>query len=137
MDEANRSQALLGTTTKMVWVLAARHLYVQANEGEELGLCTDREAKGLRVDQQRATTTSVYPREVDEWGGIFVECGECGVEGSVSRLLLWRCCEEVYTKARSMANATLLLSYCDTTWVSVVSRARDTEGLLVSMGDEQ
>jgi hypothetical protein len=41
----------------------------------------------------------------------------------------------VYTKARSMANATLLLSYCDTTRASAASRARDAEGLLFSMGD--
>ena len=36
----------------------------------------------------------------------------------VSRLLCWRCCEGVYTKAMLMANATLLLSYCNTTWAS-------------------
>jgi hypothetical protein len=55
----------------------------------------------------------------------------------VSRLLCWRCCEGVYTKARSMANATLLLSYCDTMRASAASRARDAEGLLFSMGDVQ
>jgi hypothetical protein len=52
----------------------------------------------------------------------------------VSRLLCWRCYEGVYTKARSMANATLLLSYCDTMWASAASRACDAEGLLFFYG---
>jgi hypothetical protein len=43
----------------------------------------------------------------------------------------------VYAKARSMANATLLLSYCDTMQASAASRACDAEGLLFSMGDVQ
>ena len=52
----------------------------------------------------------------------------------VSWLLCWRCCEGVYTKARSMVNATLLLSYCDTTRASAASRACDAEGLLFFHG---
>ena len=120
----------------MVRVLAARHVYVRANEWEELGLCTDGEAKGCastnNVQRQQVCSCERSMNGEAFWLSV-VSAGWTGV----SRLLLWRCCEEVYTKARSMANATLLLSYCDTTWVSVVSRARDTEGLLVSMGDEQ
>ena len=86
-----------------------------------------------------ASTNNVQRQQVCSYarGGIFVECGECGVEGSVAAAMLALLRGGVYTKARSMANATLLLSYCDSTRASAASRARDAEGLLFSMGDVQ
>jgi hypothetical protein len=93
-------------------------------------------SRARREGAARRRTTCSNNKCVATRGGIFVERGECGVEG-VSRLLCWRCCEGVYTKARSMANATRLLSYCDTTRASAASRASDAEGLLFSMGDVQ
>jgi hypothetical protein len=83
---------------------------------------------------RRRTTCSDNKCVATRGGAFLLSVASAGWRG-VSRLLCWRCCEGVYTKARSMANATLLLSYCDTTRASAASRARDAEGLLFSMGD--
>jgi hypothetical protein len=64
---------------------------------QESCCCADGEIEGLRVDGQRAATTSVQPHEVDERGGIFVGQASAGWRWSAAAaiLALPKACEPI------------------------------------------